>query len=110
MKKVAVEQVRIQGYDFTGLIYSDQLPTATQKALEIPDGMVMYVTGEFRPEFAVNSIFIDLQGITTNYGSVTLDLMETVDQEALIDVILTKGDIAAWHEDYEAYQILRKGY
>ena len=110
MKKVAVEQVKLRGYDFSGLIYSDQLPKETQKALEIPDGIILYVTGEFRPEFAANSVFIDLQGIITNYGNLTIDLMDTVDQEALIDVILTKGDIATWHEDYEAYQILRQGY
>lgn len=114
MKKIQVEQVSVNGYDFTGVVYGDQLPLELQLIFNIPDHEAVIVYGNFEPVFGTNDpqlgggFSLSLHGLTvgTIIDNAKIDLTDNVDMDTLKDVILTKADTVELLEDYQANRVV----
>jgi len=114
MKKIIVEQVNVNGLDYTGVVYGDQLPLELQLIFNIPDHEGVIVYGDFEPVFGADEsqlgggFTLSLHGLTvgTILDGAKIDLTENVDIDTLKDVILAKANTVELLEDYQANRIV----
>lgn len=103
-KKLVLEEVAVDGTEFTGIVWGDQLPKELQELFSIPNDQVIRLVGDFSITY-FGQDYIDCQFYDAvaylGEKETKVDLLSYVDTDSLKDVVLAKYESYPGDVDYE---------